>query len=71
MDTTALILSIIGALNLAFYGLFGADVVGSMLGGPEIAFARVIYSLIGLAGIWCISMLFREGENAPFADKHR
>jgi uncharacterized membrane protein YuzA (DUF378 family) len=71
MDTTALVLSIIGAINWALYGLFGGDVIGGLFGGAEAVGARIAYSIIGLAGIWCISMLFREGENAPIADKQR
>ncbi|MDR0930785.1 MAG: DUF378 domain-containing protein [Clostridiales bacterium] len=62
MDTVALILAILGALNWGSIGLFGVDFISSMFGGAETAIARIIYSLVGLAGLWCITLLFRENE---------
>jgi uncharacterized membrane protein YuzA (DUF378 family) len=62
MDKLALILVIIGALNWGSIGIFGFDIVGFFFGGQLSAFSRVIFTLVGLAGIWCISLLFREDE---------
>ncbi len=60
MDFTALVLTIIGALNWALVGIFQFDLVAWIFGGQGALFSRVIYTIIGLAGIWCISLLFRD-----------
>ena len=60
MDTTALVLTIIGALNWALVGIFKFDLVAWIFGGQGALVSRIIYTIIGLAGIWCISLLFRE-----------
>ena len=60
MDTLALIILIIGALNWGLIGLFQFDVVASLFGGMSGIVARIIYTLVGLAGIWGISLLFRR-----------
>ena len=56
----ALVLTIIGALNLGSVGLFQFDVVAWAFGCAADATSPVIYTVIALAGIWCISLLFRE-----------
>ena len=56
----ALVLGIIGALNWGVVGLFRFDCVAFLFGGQTGAISRVIYALGGLAGLWCITMLFRE-----------
>ncbi|MGE4485705.1 MAG: DUF378 domain-containing protein [Oscillospiraceae bacterium] len=63
MDRTSLILTIIGALNWGCIGLFRFDFVAAIFGGQTAAASRVVYTLICLAGIWCISLLFRERGN--------
>ena len=60
MDTLSLILLIIGALNWGLIGIFQFDVVASIFGGMSTVVARIIYTLVGLAGIWGISLLFRR-----------
>ncbi len=60
MDRIALILVIIGALNWGSVGLFGFDIVAYLCGGQLATVSRVIFTLVGLAGLWCISLLFRE-----------
>ncbi|NLY43310.1 MAG: DUF378 domain-containing protein [Clostridiaceae bacterium] len=62
MDRLALILVIIGALNWGLIGLFGtdADLVASLFGGQNAAISRIIYTLVGLGGLWTISLLFRD-----------
>ena len=63
IDKIALILTIVGALNWGSIGLFQFDVVAWICGGPATILARVIYTLVALAGIWCISLLFRENDD--------
>ena len=60
MDTTALILSIIGGVNWGLVGLFQFDLVAWLFGGSGSLFSRLIYTVISLAGLWCISFLFRR-----------
>ena len=64
VDKIALILVIIGALNWGSVGLFGFDLVAFLCGGQVGIISRVIYTLVGLAGIWCISLLFRDDAAA-------
>ncbi len=59
-DKTALALVIIGALNWGGIGLFGFDTVAWLCGGQFSIVSRIIYTLVGLAGLWCISLLFKE-----------
>lgn len=63
IDKIALILVIVGALNWGGIGLFQFDTVAWICGGVGTLVARVIYTLVALAGIWCISLLFRENED--------
>ena len=60
MDTFALILSIIGALNWGLVGIFRFDLVAWLFGGQTATVSRVVYTLVGLAALWCISLLFRS-----------
>ena len=60
IDKVALTLAVIGALNWGSIGLFGFDLVAFLCGGQMGTGSRVIYTL--LAGVWCITMLFRETE---------
>lgn len=62
IDKVALTLAVIGALNWGSIGLFGFDLVAFLCGGQMGTVSRVIYTLVGLAGVWCITMLFRETE---------
>ena len=61
MDTLSLILMVIGALNWGMIGLFGFDLVATLFGGSASAVSRIIYTAVGLAGIWGIAILFRRG----------
>ena len=60
MDKLALILAIIGGLNWGSIGIFRFDIVAWLFGGQTATVSRVVYTLVGLAAIWCISLLFRE-----------
>ncbi|MGI6265250.1 MAG: DUF378 domain-containing protein [Acutalibacteraceae bacterium] len=62
LNRIALILTIIGALNWGSIGLFQFDLVAWIFGGQDAVVSRVIYTLVALAGVWCISLLFRENE---------
>ena len=62
IDKIALVLAIIGALNWGGIGLFGFDTVAFFCGGQLAILSRIIYTLVGLAGLWCITLLFRTGE---------
>ncbi|MBE6904453.1 MAG: DUF378 domain-containing protein [Ruminococcaceae bacterium] len=63
IDKIALILTIIGALNWGSIGIFGFDIVAFFFGGQLSIISRIIYSLVGLGGIWCISLLFKRITN--------
>ncbi|MBE6589049.1 MAG: DUF378 domain-containing protein [Ruminococcaceae bacterium] len=63
MDRIALILTIIGALNWGSIGLFQFDIVAWICGGQSSLLSRVIYTVVALAGIWCISLVFRARES--------
>lgn len=63
MDKIALLLTIVGGLNWGSIGIFGFDVVAFLFGGQNSAMSRVVYTLVGLGAVWCISLLFRE--NGP------
>ena len=72
MDRIALALAIIGGLNWGSVGLFRFDIVAWLFGGQTATVSRVIYTLVGLSAIWCISLLFRsdaitdeEGKGHP------
>jgi len=62
MDKISLILVIVGALNWASVGLLKIDFIASMFGGQTATVSRVIYTIVGLAGLWCITLLFRERD---------
>ena len=62
MDRIALITTIIGALNWGSIGLFQFDIVAWIGGGQDALLSRIIYTGVALAGIWCISLLFRARE---------
>ena len=58
MDAIALILAIIGSVNWGLVGIFQFDLVAWAFGGTDAIVSRIIYTVIALAGIWCISLLF-------------
>ena len=60
MDTISLLLVIIGAINWLLVGVFQFDLVAWIFGGQSAMLARIIYSLVGAAGLWCISLLFKD-----------
>jgi uncharacterized membrane protein YuzA (DUF378 family) len=64
MDRMALILMIVGALNWLSVGLLRFDVVANLFGGQTSLLSRIIYSLVGVAGIYGLSLFFRDREIA-------
>ena len=69
MDRIALIISIIGALKWGSIGLFRFDIVAWLFGGQGSLVSRIIYTIVGLAGIWCVSLLFRTREKFESLDE--
>ncbi len=60
LDKLALLFVIIGAINWGSIGIFQFDIVAWIFGGQGALVSRIIYTIVGLAGIWCISLLFRD-----------
>lgn len=62
VDRIALVLLIIGGVNWGAIGLFQFDIVGWIFGGQGAIISRIIYTLVAIAAVWCISLLFREND---------
>ncbi len=65
LDKIALALAIIGGINWGCVGLFRFDLVAALFGGQTGFISRIVYSLVGLAALWCISLLFRSWRDNP------
>ena len=63
MDIVSLILVIIGAVNWGLVGFARFDLVAWIFGGQTAGFSRIIYALVGVAGLWGITMIFRDDGN--------
>ncbi|CDC09168.1 MAG: DUF378 domain-containing protein [Clostridium sp.] len=68
LDKISLALVIIGALNWGSIGLFQFDIVAWIFGGQGAILSRIVYTLVALAGIWCISLLFRDTDSVAATD---
>lgn len=64
MNRLALTLVIIGAINWGCIGIFGLDIVAWLFGGQMSVVSRIIYALVGLAGLWSISFYGRREPQA-------
>lgn len=62
LQRTALALVIIGAINWGLIGFFKFDLVAAIFGGQDAALARVVYALVGLAGLYGLSLLFKPNR---------
>ncbi|WP_018921812.1 DUF378 domain-containing protein [Salsuginibacillus kocurii] len=62
LQRTSLVLIIIGAINWGLIGFFGFDLVAALFGGQTAALSRVIYALVGLAGLYAITLLFKPSD---------
>lgn len=69
LDKIALTLLIIGGLNWGSIGIFQFDFVGFICGGQTGVVSRIIFILVGLAAIWCISLLFRDSHTTIMDDR--
>jgi len=65
MDRLSLVLVIIGAINWGLIGLFQFDLVAFLFGGQGALLARIVYAVVGAAGLWSISLLFRDHAREP------
>ena len=70
MDRIALIITIIGALNWGSIGLFSFDLVAWIFGGQGALVSRIIYTVVGLCALWCISLLFRDRVEVTSTEHH-
>ena len=68
LDKISLALVILGALNWGSIGLFQFDIVAWIFGGQGAILSRIVYTLVALAGIWCISLLFRDTDSVAATD---
>ncbi len=64
LDTVSLLLTIIGAINWLLVGVFQFDLVAWIFGGQAALISRIIYTIIGAAGLWCITLLFKHKDAA-------
>ena len=69
LDKLALTLLIIGGINWGSVGLFQFDIVAWIFGGQTGVVSRIIYALVGLSALWCITFLFREHAVTRTPDK--
>ena len=63
LDRIALLVTIVGAINWGSSGIFAFDLVAWIGGGQDALLSRIIYTVVGIAGLWCISLLFRERDD--------
>lgn len=71
LDKICLILAIIGGLNWGSIGLFGFDFVAWIFGGQDALLSRIIFTVVGLAAVWCISLLFRSDTETDHEVSHQ
>ena len=69
LDRIALVLLIIGGINWGSLGIFRFDIVAWIFGGQAALISRIIYTLVGLSALWCISLLFRR-DNDVLPEAH-
>ncbi|MBQ6387027.1 MAG: DUF378 domain-containing protein [Ruminococcus sp.] len=66
LDRIALALLIIGGLNWGSIGIFQFDLVGFIGGGQSGVVSRIIYILVALAAVWCVTLFFRDARDTFF-----
>lgn len=71
LDRIALVLVIIGALNWGGIAIFQFDLVAYLFGGQGAMLSRMIYALVALGGIWCVSLLFQEPQEKQIRNQMR
>ncbi len=60
LDKIALAIAIIGGINWGSIGLFKFDIVSWICGGSTSVLSRIIFTVVGIAALWCISLLVRD-----------
>ena len=63
-DKIALALLIIGGVNWGLVGIFSFDLVAWLFGGTTALLSRVVYVLVALSAVWCITLIFRRNAIA-------
>lgn len=71
LQRIALALTIIGAINWGLIGLFQFDLVAALFGGQDAFLSRVIYSLVGISGVICLTLLFKQWDKAEMTNEAR
>ena len=64
LDRIALALVVIGGINWGLVGIFRFDLVAWICGGQDAVVARIIYTLVGISALWCITLFFRDRDRA-------
>ena len=62
LDKIALALVVIGGINWGLIGIFRFDLVAWIFGGQAAILSRIIYTLVGIAALWCITLIFRGSD---------
>ena len=62
LDKIALFILLVGGINWGLVGLFGFDIIAWAFGGSASVMSRILYIVVSLAAIWCISLFFRQNE---------
>lgn len=63
LDRIALLLTVIGGINWGLVGIFRFDLVAWICGRQDAIIARIVYTLVGIAALWCVSLLFRDRDS--------
>lgn len=63
LDRIALALTVIGGINWGLVGIFRFDLVAWLFGGQDALISRIIYTVVGIAALWCINLLFRGRDS--------
>lgn len=70
LDKIALAILVIGGLNWGSVGIFQFDLVAFIFGGQSGIVSRIIYILVGLSAIWCVTLLFRDTHDTIMSDRN-
>lgn len=62
LQRTCLAIAIIGAINWGLIGFFQFDLVAAIFGGQDAALSRIVYGIVGLSGLYCLTLLFKPSE---------
>lgn len=60
LQRTALAITIIGALNWGLIGFFRYDLIAAIFGGQTAPISRILYAIVGIAGLYCLTILFKS-----------